>query len=405
VSDESGGYRAVLRLPHALRTFLPALVGRFAYALLPLSLLFTVQAATGSFTVAGLAVAAYGLASLLLPVKARLIDRRGQRLVVPILAAGAALPLALVAAMPDANAVLSVGCAVLAGVSAPPLGPAMRSTWRRITRGSTLTERAYALDSICEEALYLAGPLLVGVLMTVWAPRVALFSVAVLLVVGAWGMVQAPPAATERTEAPDGGRALRFDVGPLADPGLRVVVAAVFATAVGLSLTYTSVAATAAAQGRIGAAGYVEAAIGLGSVLGGFLWGRRKHPARRSAQFAGLIVPLACGMLVAALTTNLLVLGVVLAVAGLTIAPLFVVSYVAADALAAEYHRTEASTWVNTANNLGSAAGATIAGVLADHVHTRWGFLSAAALLVLAVGGIRLCRVTLNRDSVAANTE
>ncbi len=404
MSDDSGGYRAVLRLPHALRTFFPALVGRFAYALLPLSLLFTVQAATGSFTVAGVAVAAYGLASLLLPVKARLIDRRGQRLVVPILAAGAALPLALIAAMPDVNAVLSVGCAVLAGVSAPPLGPAMRSTWRRITRGSTLTERAYALDSICEEALYLAGPLLVGVLMTVWAPRVALFSVAVLLVVGAWGMVQAPPA-TERTEAPDGGRASTFDVGPLADPGLRVVVAAVFATAVGLSLTYTSVAATAAAQGRIGAAGYVEAAIGLGSVLGGFLWGRRTHSARRSAQFAGLIVPLACGMLVAALTANLLVLGVVLAVAGLTIAPLFVVSYVAADALAAEHHRTEASTWVNTANNLGSAAGATIAGVLADHVHTRWGFLSAAALLALAVGGIHLCRVTLNRDSVAANTE
>jgi MFS family permease len=404
VSDESGGYRAVLRLPHALRTFFPALVGRFAYALLPLSLLFTVQAATGSFTVAGVAVAAYGLASLLLPVKARLIDRRGQRLVVPILAAGAALPLALIAAMSDANAVLSVGCAVLAGVSAPPLGPAMRSTWRRIARGSTLTERAYALDSICEEALYLAGPLLVGVLMTVWAPRVALFSVAVLLVVGAWGMVQAPPA-TERTEAPGGGRALTFDVGPLADPGLRVVVAAVFATAVGLSLTYTTVAATAAAQGRIGAAGYVEAAIGLGSVLGGFLWGRRTHSARRSAQFAGLIVPLACGMLVAALTTNLLVLGVVLAVAGLTIAPLFVVSYVAADALAAEHHRTEASTWVNTANNLGSAAGATIAGVLADHVHTRWGFLSAATLLALAVGGIHLCRVTLNHAPAAANTE
>lgn len=404
MSDESGGYRAVLRLPHALRTFFPALVGRFAYALLPLSLLFTVQAATGSFTVAGVAVAAYGLASLLLPVKARLIDRRGQRLVVPILAAGAALPLALIAAMSDANAVLSVGCAVLAGVSAPPLGPAMRSTWRRIARGSTLTERAYALDSICEEALYLAGPLLVGVLMTVWAPRVALFSVAVLLVVGAWGMVQAPPA-TERTEAPGGGRALTFDVGPLADPGLRVVVAAVFATAVGLSLTYTTVAATAAAQGRIGAAGYVEAAIGLGSVLGGFLWGRRTHSARRSAQFAGLIVPLACGMLVAALTTNLLVLGVVLAVAGLTIAPLFVVSYVAADALAAEHHRTEASTWVNTANNLGSAAGATIAGVLADHVHTRWGFLSAATLLALAVGGIHLCRVTLNHAPAAANTE
>ena len=82
----AGSYRAVLRLPFALRTFVPALAGRLAYGVFPLATLFTVQQATGSYATAGVAVAAFGLASLTLPAKARLADRFGQRAALPPLA-------------------------------------------------------------------------------------------------------------------------------------------------------------------------------------------------------------------------------------------------------------------------------------------------------------------------------
>jgi predicted MFS family arabinose efflux permease len=69
------------------------------------------------------------------------------------------------------------------------------------------------------------------------------------------------------------------------------------------------------------------------------------------------------------------VLGVVLAFAGVAVAPLFVVSYLASDDVTPAQQRTEASTWINTANNLGSSAGASVAGLGIDRVGPSWGFL------------------------------
>jgi MFS family permease len=46
-----------------------------------------------------------------------------------------------------------------------------------------------------------------------------------------------------------------------------------------------------------------------------------------------------------------------------------------------EHQQTEASTWVNTANNIGNAAGASVAGLLIDRASISVGF---------AVGGVIL---------------
>jgi predicted MFS family arabinose efflux permease len=72
-----------------------------------------------------------------------------------------------------------------------------------------------------------------------------------------------------------------------------------------------------------------------------------------------------------------------MAVMGLAIAPLFVVSYLAADELAPEHQQTEASTWVNTANNIGSAAGASVAGLLIDRASISVGFAAGGVILGL----------------------
>ncbi|HEX5205300.1 MAG TPA: MFS transporter, partial [Actinoplanes sp.] len=179
----AGSYRAVLLLPSASRTFVPALGGRLAYGLLPLATLFTIQQATGSYAAAGLALALFGLASITLPLKARYLA------LLPWLALVCALCLGAAALTPWP--VVFVG---LAGLAAPPLGPAMRATWRSLTEGTSLKERAYALDSIAEESLYLLGPLLAGLLIAVAPARFALLLTAGLLLAGTVGMVLAAPA-------------------------------------------------------------------------------------------------------------------------------------------------------------------------------------------------------------------
>ena len=143
------------------------------------------------------------------------------------------------------------------------------------------------------------------------------------------------------------------------------------------------IAARAQTQGLPAAAGYIEAALALGSVTGGLLWGRRRHTRTHWTHLAGLIGVLAIGIAICAAVTSLTTLGTLMAVMGLAIAPLFVVSYLAADELAPEHQQTEASTWVNTANNIGSAAGASVAGLLIDRASISVGFAAGGVILGL----------------------
>jgi predicted MFS family arabinose efflux permease len=375
-TTRAGSYRAVLLLPSALRTFAPALAGRLAYGLLSLSTLFTVHDATGSFAVAGSATAGFGLASLSMPYKARLVDRYSQRRVLPPLALVCALGLFATTFLSTPG--LLVALVTVTGLFAPPLGPSMRSNWRLITEDTGLKERAYALDAICEESLYLAGPLLAGLLISLWSAPAALICTAVLLAGGTCLMVTSP--LTRRTTPPS---PTRHPLGPLTNAGLRRILIVILVTAAGVSTAYLCVAGSAQAEGKPGAAGFVEAGIGLGSVVGGLLWGRRKHTRSHETHLAGLIGLLAAGLLAASLASHLVVLGVVMAVAGLAVAPLFVVSYMAADEITPPDQRTEASTWINTANNLGSAAGASLVGVLIDRSGPAYGFLAGGVLLIL----------------------
>ncbi|WP_203589769.1 MFS transporter [Streptomyces sp. SID13031] len=212
-TTRAGSYRDVLLLPHALRTFVPALVGRLSYGLLPLSALFTVHQSTNSFATAGAAVAAFGLASLSMPLKARLVDRFSQRRVLPPLALLCALGLALTASARTTNATLLVLLVGITGLFAPPLGPPMRATWRLLTEGSDLKQRAYALDAICEESLYLGGPLIAGLLISFWSAPVALNCAAVLMVGGTLGGIAGRQPGRARSgdgrRRPGGGPALR----------------------------------------------------------------------------------------------------------------------------------------------------------------------------------------------------
>jgi predicted MFS family arabinose efflux permease len=382
-ATRAGSYRAVLSLPFALRTFVPALGGRLAYGLLPLALLFTVVDATGSYATAGLALAVFGLTGVTLPVKARLADRLGQRRTLPALAllCAAALTAAVTTDSP-VGLVILIG---LAGLAAPPLGPAMRATWRLLTLGTPLKERAYALDSVAEESLYLVGPLLAGLVIAVRPAADALLLTAFLLVAGTTGMVLPPPAGhTHRDEsgAPPGRRR---PLGTLGLPGLRLVLAVLLLAGAGVSVVYTAAAATARAHGQPGAAGWLEAAAALGGVLGGLAWGRRHHRHSRTAQLAGLLGGQALFALLAAAATGSLVgLGGALFAGGASVAPLFVVAYLAADDLAPDGHGTEAGTWVNVAANAGSAAGSAAAGLLVQSSGPAPAFLTAGLVLAAA---------------------
>jgi MFS family permease len=291
-----------------------------SYGTVSLSLLFTVQRATSSFATAGGTLATFGAASLTTPIKSRLIDRYGQPLTLTLLGASYATLLAGICVLAvldvdEATVYFTLGGA--AGVTAPPLGPSMRALWAALTTSPELRLRAYSLDSVVEESLQTLGPVVTALLIALASPVFALALTASLVLVGSVGLSTSPAARLHA--APLTTRVSEPLFGPLRHPGFLAVLVSILTIGLSLGAVDIGVAARAQHEGAVSAAGYVLAALSLGSTVGGLAWGHRSHRRRRSTQLVALLSMLAFGIAAAAWTPGLIVFGVVLAMTGLAV--------------------------------------------------------------------------------------
>ncbi|WP_328958383.1 MFS transporter [Kitasatospora purpeofusca] len=397
------GYRAVLGAPHAGRTFAAALLGRLSYGVVPLALLLTVREATGSYSAAGAAMALFALASVLLsPVRAGLVDRHGPRRVLPPMAVlYGALLLATVAttARPGAAPAAVAALVVAAGACTPPLGPVMRTFWRRLLPDPVLLRRAFSLDGVAEELLFVTGPLLVGLLLPVVGPGGAVAVGAGLLLAGALLLVASPVAAggpdaageadaPGEADGPDGaapsvGRRRRTPLG--GGRALRAAVLASGVTGLALGALDLMVLAFAEDRGRPEAVGWILAALSAGSAVGGLGLGALDRPVPNAVRLPLFTAGLGLALAGAGLAPGPVLLGVAVGVAGFFVSPALTTSYLVADEAVAPEARTRAGAWVNTAFNAGSAVGGAGVGLLVGHLPLPLCFALAAAPALAAV--------------------
>ncbi|MEV0668336.1 MFS transporter [Actinomadura luteofluorescens] len=373
----TSSYAAVLRTPHASRTFAFAFLGRLSYGTVFLSLTLALTASTGSYAQAGGLLALFGLTvSVLSPVRATLIDRHGPRRALPPMAAAYALVLAafaLLTSRPGAPVPLLTVLAVAAGVTAPPVGVVMRTLWSTLLPEGPLLRRAYSLDTVSEELVFVTGPLLAGLLAAVAAPSLGVALGAVLIAAGTAGMVTSPAALRPRTHP----RAARVRVFPLAP--------AIAAAATGVVLGSTGLLAVAFTQRhhQPAAVAWVEAALAVGSTLGGLAYGALSRSAPGRARLAVLACPLGLGLAAAGLAPSVAVLAAIACAAGLFVGPTLTTAYLLADADAPPGARTRAVAWVNTAVNLGASGGTAATGAALDALPLPACYAVAAAPAVL----------------------
>ncbi|MBB2975502.1 MFS family permease [Microbacterium endophyticum] len=391
-SSPTARYIDVLTLPRVPLTFGSALIGRAAYALVFLPLLYAVTDAAGSIALGGAAVATYGAtASFLSPVRAWLIDRFGAR---PVLALLTVMFGGALAAIATASLVGSVGATliVLAGVAgavAPPLGPTMRVAWGALAPSSAQLRKALSLDAVAEELLYLAGPALAGIALAFIAPGLALYVPAALVTVGGLCFVATSAVGdmsrrVRTTDVHTKSRSLLLD--------RRFVGVLLPALVAGAMSGTLSVAVPASLEGNGGpaAAGVALGLFAGGSALGGLVYGALKVRGSLARQ----LVVVSAGLLVAssfvAVVSGAVAVSVVLASAGLFFSPVMIVAYVAAHAAGGERQQNAATTWVNTSHNLGGAAGSAAAGVLIQQggVPTAIIGTAVAGVLIIALSGI-----------------
>jgi MFS family permease len=394
---DAGSIRIVLSGSAVGRTFAFALVGRLAYGLLPLCFLFALRNATGSFAIAASASAVLGLATLAMPVQARLIDAHGQRRVLPcyasIYAASLITTSILLGGESERPAGVWIIAGLLLGLSAPALGPSMRAQWREITPEGSHRRVAYSLDSIGEESLYLVGPIAASLLLATGHPENGLLVAAGLVAIGVTALVTSP--YVPRTGASDGPA--KGDVeteGLKHEAGVRGGVLGVmrhreFRYLLVSMLLFGSAGAscfigTAALADRLGnpsAVGFIEAAMAVGAIVAGLAWTRLRCEPSWTRTLPTLALIVASAQTGAAVSVpNLWLVGGFAVVTGALAAPVLVVAFTAADALVLPAQRTEASTWISTSMNAGNAGGTAVAGLIA--ASSARPFIAAACLSV-----------------------
>ena len=150
-------YRRILAQPGTFRFSMSALVGRLPISMLGLGLVLMVQAATGSYALAGAmsatAVVAEAAVALL---HGRLLDSYGQFRVLPTAIVLFSTSLAFVIVVVQTGAphwTWFVGAAV-AGMSLPQIGASVRARWAHVLDSPAQVQTAFALESVLDEVVF-----------------------------------------------------------------------------------------------------------------------------------------------------------------------------------------------------------------------------------------------------------
>jgi MFS family permease len=382
VTDRFAG---VLRTPDVIRLLGAAVLARMPIGIDSLAIVLFVRGETGSFASAGAAAAAFGLGSgVTSPAQGRLIDRLGHaRVMVPLAVAHASSLGALVAlGLAGAPVAVVVLCALAAGASVPPVGFVVRPMLPRLLgdRGHLLPS-AYALDGIAIEMVFISGPLLTALVVSLASPAAALVVAIGFAVAGTLVLVTSPAS---RAWEPDESTSERRLIGALASPGVRTLVAATAPVGFALGATEVTMTAFASHHGSRAAAGALLALWAMGSAIGGLAYGSRDHaldPGARWVRLAAVFPLCSAPLLVGPSIPGMAPLAVI---AGLCLAPLLAAVNQLVGDVAPPGAVTEAFAWPITAIALGASAGSACAGAIVEASGWREGF---AAVLVAGLVG------------------
>jgi MFS family permease len=401
----AAGYLEILRARHVVRLLTGTLVGRLPNATAAIALVLFVRAEGGTYSLAGGLAAVYGIANAVgQPVLGRLVDLHGQPRVQLPAAVLSALAMAGFAFSGTDPLVLAYACVAAAGLFTPPLEGGLRALWPSVLRREGQVHTAYALDAVAQEIMFTVGPLLVTLCVALWSERAALLVLNAVGVLGALSVVVSKPSRAWRS-APREAHWL----GALRSPGLLALLGAFLF--IGIALGSIMVASVPYADDHGGDAvyGWLMAALGLGALIGGSVYGARQWTGEPGRRLQVLVALLAVCYLPLTLMPGAVAMVALTVVAGLFLAPAIACAFVLVDRHAPRGTVTEAFSWLVTTFTVGTSVGTGLAGPVVEAGGALWGFAVPGAaggvsLLVLLATG-RVLAAPAGGEVVAASSE
>lgn len=386
-------YANLLALPDVLPAFVSSFVGRIPIGIAGLAILLLVQSVEGSYAQAGLTGATYvaGLAAAA-PLLGRLIDRIGPRRVLAACALlyPAAL-LGLVAALLNrAPTSVSLVFAALAGASFPPVTACQRAWLRQKLGEDALLTAALSLDALMVELVFIAGPLLVALLVAVFSPAAAVMAAALCGLLGSLQFMRTRALANWSMATHFSGAFL----GPVAEPRFALLLVLVVCYASVFGLVEIGVAAFAAEAGRPALAGVLLGVMSVGSAAGALAYGARHWHLSLTRQFSYSLGLMGVGIAPLALFSQTLVFALWCVIAGIAMTPTLIIQATLVAKSVRPEHATEGFTWSATALLAGVGLGLAGGGLLLEH--------GAVATLFLVATLVSIAAALLARASLSA---
>ncbi|MFF9818380.1 MFS transporter [Streptomyces sp. NPDC014006] len=401
----AAGYLEILRARHAARLLVGTLVGRLPNATAAIAIVLFVRAEGGSYSLAGALAAVYGVANAVgQPVLGRLVDLHGQPRIQLPAAIAAALAMTVFAAVGVTPAPLAYAAVAASGLCTPPLEGGLRALWPSVLHREDQVHTAYAMDAIAQEVMFTVGPLLVTLCVSLWSAQAALLVLSALGVLGALSVVLSPPSRAWRS-APREAHWL----GALRSPGLLALLAAFLF--IGMALGSITVASVPYADDHGGDAvyGWLMAALGLGALAGGAVYGARQWAGPPERRLRFLVAFLAVCYLPLTLMPDAVAMVALTALAGVFLAPSIACAFVIVDRHAPSGTVTEAFSWLVTTFTVGASVGTGLAGPVIQAGGALWGFAvpgAAGAVSLLVLLGTRtVLAVPVTTGVVAASSE
>jgi MFS family permease len=356
-----------------------SLVARLPLGMTSLAIVLLVSK-QGAYSRAGLVIALYvtgtGIAG---PILGRLVDRAGRTKVLPPFAGAEAVLLCILAELSPQDTAALLACALGAGLCTPPVTSSARALWPVVLPASQVPA-VYALEATLQELAFIVGPALVAVIVSASGPPEALFASAAALLVGVLAfsfhpMTRAAGPSSDRSVP--GRRSFRMAL------PVPIVVAAM--TVVGaFSCVELATVAFARSHHSAASAGVVLAVWSAGSLVGGLWLGiRASGSGVTNRKVAILMVVLAGGTALPALSPSIWLLGVLLFAGGMAIAPTFGAVYALTAAQAPPGRQTEAFGWLSSGFQAGIALGAISGGVIVQAAGPRVAYGAAAGVVLL----------------------
>ena len=388
-------YAKLLAQPGIRPLIAVSMLGRLPIGITGLAILLLAQRASGSFAQGGTTAACYvaGLATLA-PLLGRQIDRYGPRpmLLVCAFAFPAAL-LALVLAFHWQAAMgLAYTFAYAAGATFPPITVCMRTFFRQQLKDETMLATAYSLESVLIEAIFMVGPMLVGLLVAVASPAAAVIAAAACGFAGTLLFQRSRALKCWRIEA----RRAASLFGPLAEPGFVRLLAIVLCYASAFGLVEIGLTAYATEAGNPALAGVLLGVMSVGSIPGGLIYGSRSWHLPLQRQFSLTLIVMGLGIAPLMFQWSIWSFGLSCIVAGIVMSPALIMQSIMVARIARSEHATEAFTWSATGLLAGVGLGLTGGGLLLEFARSPAAF--GAATVVSCVAGLFALRLMRLRD-------